>query len=103
MDYNTENDKMAIVQDNRLMDFALICIGMILVMRNLQILPKGIVCFLASWHVVPIIGGIDALTERRICTGVALLTIGGLFYLQTNGLIAAHVMAAWSYIPLIFK
>ncbi len=98
MGYNTENDKMAIRQDNRLMDLTLI--GMILVV---QILPKNIVCYIAFWHVAPIVCGINALMERRICAGTTLLTIGGLFYLQTNGLIATHIITAWHYIALIFK
>lgn len=103
MGYNTENDKMAIRQDNRLMDLTLICIGMILVVQNLQILPKNIVCYIAFWQVVPIVCGINALMERRICAGTTLLTIGGLFYLQTNGLIATHIITAWHYIILIFR
>ena len=101
MDNNIANNKKAIRQDNRLMAFALIDIGVVLIVRNLHILPADIADYATSWPVIPIICGIYALIDRRICTGIVLLTIGGLFYLQVIGLITVHVITIWWPLLLI--
>lgn len=101
MENNTENNKWRVRQSNRLIALALIVIGIVLIVRNLQILPADCIDYIASWPVIPIICGIYAIIERRLCIGIALLTIGGLFYLQINGLITAHIITVWWPIVLI--